>query len=547
MSRFLRYFLFSFAFITFGLLVGFRLENAFSSKVRGNIDKGLKKFEQALMFVQENYVKEPEQVKLVDDAIKGMMDGLDPHSFYISASEMSRMDEQMTGSFEGIGVEYNILDDTIYVVTPLSGGPAEKVGILAGDKIVKVDGMSVVGAKVTNSDVTRFLKGEKGSKVQVSVKRVGIGRLLEFTLVRDKIPIHSVNYSYMMNADNGYIQVTRFSETTYEEFSEHLKKLKAQGMKNLVLDLRNNPGGYLMMAHRIADEFLANGKVTVTTEGRIEDSKQKYLATSQLAEFEKGGLVVLIDYSSASASEIVAGAVQDHDRGLIVGVRSYGKGLVQVQKKFDDGSAMRIVISEYYTPSGRCIQKPYNTKSHAEYENEIEERFKSGEIYDPSKIKFPDSLKFRTDAGRLVYGGGGIFPDVFVPDDTAHNSKYFTELSISDVFRRFAYDYVDHNPNIIKEYASVGRFLYSFEPNAELMRKFVMFADAKGVKFKEKDYEKSLPLLKNRVKAFLGKRLFQDDGFIPVVHEMDDVVQKAIDLIPAAKELARTGKFASAK
>ncbi|MFN0202306.1 MAG: S41 family peptidase [Bacteroidia bacterium] len=546
MSRILRYFLFSFGLITLGLLAGFKVENVFSIHGKVEIDQSLRKLEQALVFIEKNYVKEPNHEALVDNAIKGIMEGLDPHSFYISANEMQQMDEQMTGSFEGVGIEYNVLDDTIYVVTPISGGPSEKAGVLAGDRILKVDGINVAGIRIKGTDVTKFLKGEKGSKVKLTVKRLGINRLLEFTVQRDKIPIFSLDYSYMVNKETGFIKVSRFSETTYDEFSEALRKLKGLGMKNLILDMRGNPGGYLTMAQKMADEFLSGGKLIVTTDGRIPESRQRYVASNQINGFEQGGLVVLVDYGSASAAEIVAGAVQDHDRGLILGVRSYGKGLVQVQKKFEDGSAMRIVISEYFTPSGRCIQKPYN-KTHEEYDNEIEERFASGEIYDASKIKFPDSLKFYTDAGRIVYGGGGIFPDVFIADDTTLNSKYLTELVAADMFRRFAYDYVDHNHKLVNEYPGAANFSYHFEIDSEMMKKFTSFASQKGINFEEKGYTKSMGLIKNRIKAYIGKRLYQDDGFYPNLYEDDVVVQKALNLMPSSIELQKTGKFASLK
>lgn len=542
MNHILRNFLFSFGLIIFGLLVGFKVEAFFSTSAKKDIDKGVKKLEQALSFIERNYVKEPEHEALVDNAIKGILQNLDPHSFYISASEMKLREEEMSGSFEGIGIEYSMIDDTLYIVSPVSGGPSEKAGLKAGDKLIRVDGENVTGKQLTTEFIALKLKGEKGSKVKVTIKRFGIDKLVDFTVTRDKIPLYSVDYSYMITPDIGYIRISHFSETTYDEFLRHIRKLKEEGIKNLVLDLRGNPGGYLMMAKNIADDFLVGGKKIVSTSGRTSESQQEYFSTSSYDEFEQGGLVVLMDYGSASASEILAGAIQDHDRGLILGVRSYGKGLVQIQKKFEDGSAMRIVVSEYFTPSGRCIQKPFNG-THEQYEHEIEDRFESGEIYDPSKTKFPDSLKYQTDAGRLVYGGGGIFPDVFVANDTSFNSDYLESLLANDMFRRFSYDYVDKTPAFKLQYPHASRFFYEFNADSDILKKFVKFAESKGVKFKESDYEHSKSKIQTEIKASMGKRLFQDDGYYPALHEGDNVIQKALELMPAAAQLEKTGKF----
>ncbi|MCB0837636.1 MAG: S41 family peptidase, partial [Bacteroidetes bacterium] len=445
MNKIIKYTLSGFAFIIVGLLAGFQIKDSAPGTPMATIDDGLKKLQKTFFFIEENYVEEPDHDKLVDDAIKGLLEGLDPHSFYIPASEMKQMQEQMEGSFDGIGIQFNVVDDTIYVETPISGGPSEKLGIMSGDRIIKVDGKNVAGIGISNTEVMKHLKGPKGTEVKVEILRRGYDDLLEFDIVRDKIPLNSVDEAYMIREDIGYLKVTRFAETTYSEFRTQLRKLIDQGMDKLILDLRGNPGGYMNMAYRMADDFLAANKLIVSTEGRIRQSKQEYRSNSSVGLFEKGSLVVLLDYGSASASEIVSGAIQDHDRGLIVGVRSFGKGLVQIQEEFEDGSAIRIVISKYYTPSGRCIQKPYH-KSSEDYEKEISERFESGEIFDQSKIEVPDSLKYTTTSGRTVYGGGGIYPDIFVADDTTGNSKYFTDLRIKDMFRQFSFDYVDNRP-----------------------------------------------------------------------------------------------------
>jgi len=542
MSRFIRYLLFGLIFIVVGLLVGFRLRQSIPHRTLLQIDTGLQKIQDAIYFIEENYVEKPNNTELVDDAIKGMLEGLDPHSFYIPAEEMEQMEEQMSGGFEGIGIEFNIVEDTIYVVTPLDGGPSKELGIRAGDRIIKIDGETVAGVSVSNLDVMNRLKGDKGTDVELSILRRGTTNLIDFQVTRDKIPLHSVSYSYMINDETGYIDVNRFSETTYKEFHEHLGMLLEQGMQNLVLDLRGNPGGYLSMAHKMADEFLPGGELVVSTKGRIPESRQTYHASSRVNAFEEGALIVLIDYGSASASEIVAGAVQDHDRGLIVGVRSFGKGLVQVQKKFDDKSAIRIVISEYYTPSGRCIQKPYKTSS-KEYDAEISNRFETGEIFDASKIELPDSLKFYTSSGRTVYGGGGIVPDVFVAPDTSTNSQYLTNLQLKDMFSRFSFHYVEKYPNLRQKHASPSLFAQGFKVDETLLNEFIEYTEAKGVAFDKGDYQKSKQEVNTFIKALIGKKLFDEDGLYPVLLSSDNVLQEALKLIPEADELQKSGQL----
>lgn len=542
MNKLIKYSLFGFAFVIIGLLAGFKIKDHVPGSTLANIDSGLKKLEQTFLFIENNYVEEPDHAKLVDDAIRGLLEGLDPHSFYIPATEMKQMQEQLDGSFDGIGVQFDVVEDTIYVETPISGGPSEKLGIMAGDRIIAVDGETVAGIGITNTEVMSRLKGVKGSVVKVSILRRGYKDLLEFDIVRDRIPLNSVDYSYMIREKTGYIRVTRFAETTFSEFKVELQKLRNEGMENLVLDLRGNPGGYMTMAYKMADEFLAPGKLIVSTEGRIRQSQQEYRSNSSVGLFENGPLVVLLDYGSASASEIVSGAVQDHDRGLIVGVRSFGKGLVQIQEEFDDGSAIRIVISKYYTPSGRCIQKPYD-KSTEDYEHDIADRFASGEIFDESKIQFPDSLKYKTMAGRTVYGGGGIYPDVFVADDTTGGSKYFTDLRIKDMFRQFSFHFVDNQARVDKKFDTPEKFIANFKVTPELVNDFTTFAQSKGVKFVQEDYLRSQSYIDNRIKAYIGRRLYNDPAFFPVLHETDNVIQKAIDLMPVAETLEKTGKL----
>lgn len=542
MHRAFRYFLFGFAFVVIGLLVGFRIKDTSSVSRSAVLDANIKKFQQALEFIEENYVMEPDHDKLVDDAIQGIMDGLDPHSTYFSAPEMGQMQERMEGSFDGIGIQFEIIEDTIYVVTPLAGGPSEKLGIQSGDRIIEVDGVSVAGIGISNTDVYSHLKGPRGSEVKVKIYRATLNEYLDFDIVRDKIPLHSVNYSYMIDDETGFIQVSRFAETTYAEFKEHLDELLAQGMKKLVLDLRSNPGGYMTMANKMADEFLPAGKLIVSTQGRISHFRQQHEATASLSSFEEGALVILIDYSSASASEIVAGAVQDHDRGIIAGVRSFGKGLVQIQEDFEDGSAIRLVISKYYTPSGRSIQKPYD-KTSAEYDQEILQRFESGEIFDESKIQLPDSMTYETSSGRKVYGGGGIVPDVFIPEDTTKGSRYLSQLNSKNAFRTFAYHYVDERSDLNTLYPDSKSFRNKFTLTDAIMSSFIAESKELGVKFDQRGYDKSGELIRTYVKAFIGRRLYGDDGFFPVYFESDEVLQEALKLFPMAEELEETGKF----
>lgn len=542
MNRNLKYALFAATLVMIGMLVGFRLKDATNPDRRQEINSGLQKIQEAMLFVEHNYVKEPDTKKMVDDAIQGMLEGLDPHSFYIPATEMAEMEEQMEGSFEGVGIEFNMLEDTIYVVAAISGGPSELVGIQAGDRIVKIEDEIVAGVSIENNDVMKKLRGKKGTHVKVSVRRPGVKSLVTFDIVRDKIPLYSVDYSYMMNAQTGYLKVSRFASTTHDEFREHLGKLLDQGLKNLILDLRGNPGGYMNMAEEIADEFLVEGRTVVYTDGRTAESRNKYRSTHELNMFEEGALVILLDYGSASASEIVAGAVQDWDRGLIVGVRSFGKGLVQTQKDFHDGSAMRLVISEYFTPSGRCIQKPFSMSTR-EYEMEVVERFESGEVYDPSKINFPDSLKFKTNSGRIVYGGGAIMPDVFVARDTTQDSEYLTDLIAQNVFRQYAYHFGDTHPELKKQYGTAAKFVKDFVVDDAMLADFIAYADGKKVPLVPADLALSKRDIVIYIKSFIGRRLFDNDGFYPVFNESDNVLLRALQLIPQAKELSEKGTF----
>jgi carboxyl-terminal processing protease len=519
-----------------GFVTGFQIRSMLPQNKP--YENPFQKFSEAVNFIASNYFEAISLRDLIDKAIIGLLDQLDPHSFYIPPQEMEEIETEMQGSFEGIGIEFQIVEDTLLVVAPIAGGPSEEVGIQAGDRIVEVDGKNIAGIGLTNNDVFKLLRGPKNTKVKVKVFRPGVKELLEFTITRDKIPIYSVDFSYMVNDTVGYLKINRFASTTFDEFRKHLSELKKQGLKHLILDLRGNPGGYMRMAELISDAFLSSSKLIVYTKGRVPEANTQSFATARIADFEKGGLVILIDEGSASASEIVSGAIQDWDRGLIVGRRSFGKGLVQFQHEFQDRSAMRIVVARYFTPSGRCIQKPFN-KSHKAYEREIVERFEQGELFDSSKIHIPDSLKFYTKGGRPVYGGGGIIPDRFVPRDTTHTSSYLTSLIIKGVFREFALKYRDAHPEIKELYKNGFEFSKKFEISEKIMKEFIQLAKHKEIDYDSDEFKRSQHLIKQNLKAMLGRAYFREEGFYPAIHSFDTEFQEALKAIPEAIQLYR--------
>jgi carboxyl-terminal processing protease len=486
------------------------------------------KVEEILKYIEHEYVDTINDKKLVESTITSMLQTLDPHSSYISADELAANNEPLQGNFEGIGVEFNIVDDTIRVIDAIVGGPAEAVGMEAGDRLVKVDGKPVAGIRITNKQVMEKLKGEGGTKVKVSVLRKGKSKLLEFTITRGTIPIYSVDVAYMLTPTTGYIKIARFAATTYNEYLEAFEKLKAKGMQNLVIDLRGNGGGYLNTATSIADEFLDAGKGILYTQGKARPRKD-YKATGK-GEFEKGKLVVLIDDGSASASEILAGALQDNDRATIVGRRSFGKGLVQEQSEFSDGSAMRLTIARYYTPSGRCIQKPYNGDIEAYYSEEYD-RYKSGEMENADSIKVADSLKYRTLSGRIVYGGGGITPDVFVPLDTSGRSHYLSEVLFNGLVNDFAFAYADKERLKLKAYKTAENYGRSFDVDAAVLNEFVAYAEKNGVKRNEQQIKQSGTILKNQLKALIARNIWNNEGFYPVFQSQDNVLKKALEIM----------------
>ncbi len=488
------------------------------------------KFNTLLYYMDQLYVEDTDMESLVETAIVNMLEEMDPHSVYIPAEELQAADEPLNGNFEGVGIQFNIFRDTIMVVSPISGGPSEKLGIMSGDRIVTVDGETVAGTGVTNKDVQRLLKGPKGTKVVVGIKRGNEPELLEFEIIRDKIPIFSIDASFMVAPGIGYIKVNRFSRSTMSEMYGAFAQLQREGMTDLVLDLQGNGGGMLRTAIQMADEFLSGDKLIVYTEGR-QFSRDDTFARIP-GRFEKGRLIVLIDQGSASASEIVSGAIQDWDRGLIVGRRSFGKGLVQRPVNLPDGSAVRLTVQKYYTPSGRCIQKPYDDGVDA-YRKEKFERYESGELLSLDSLELPDSLKFATRIqSRTVYGGGGILPDVFVPLDTTENSAYFSKILRKGLDSRFALNLVDSlRDDLVSAYPDEDTFIAQFELDAALLKEFQEFTTAEGVEFNPTDWETSQKAIALRLKAMIGRNLLEPSTFYRVISGLNESLQRAVEVL----------------
>jgi carboxyl-terminal processing protease len=507
----------------------FAISLSFALSAQITIDDAAKKFGTLLNLVDRAYVDSTSTDDLVETAIVSMLKDMDPHSVYISKEDLVKMNEPLVGNFEGVGIQFNIFEDTIMVVSPISGGPSEELGILSGDRIVTIEGENVAGIGIKNKDVMEKLRGDKGSKVTVGIKRRGVKKIIDFTITRAKIPIFSVDAAYMAAPDVGYIKVNRFAATTMKEFDEGLTKLQAEGMKHLILDLRGNSGGYLSTAIKLADEFLSSRKLIVYTEGRSFPKDEKF-ATS-IGNMEQGKVVVLINEGSASASEIVSGAIQDHDRGLVIGRRSFGKGLVQKPYSLPDGSAVRLTISRYYTPTGRCIQKSYEGGV-KEYHKDLSKRFESGELFNQDSIDFPDSLKFTTPNGRTVYGGGGIMPDIFIPLDTTMSSDYYTDLSRKGIFNRFNINYMDGNrKKLSKTHKTLADFKANFTVDQSLVDEFTAFGVEEGVDFDEEGYKTSEKFIKTQIKAMVARALWQTEGYFYIINDLNDSYQEALKVM----------------
>ena len=514
-------------------IVGFVILSFISTSIlsaQSTTQDATKKFSTLLNMIDLYYVDSVNTDELVETAIIKMLEELDPHSIYFSAEELKEANEPLDGSFEGVGIQFNIFKDTIMVVTPIAGGPSERLGIMSGDRIVQVEDEPTAGVGISNKDVIRLLKGPKGTNVKVFIKRDGEKELLEFDITRDKIPIYSVVAAHMVDDKIGYIKINRFAKTTIEELHEALKELKREGMKDLILDLQGNGGGMLRTAIEMSDEFLSGDKLIVYTEGRAFPRDNTYASKKGL--FEKGRLVILVDGGSASASEIVSGAVQDWDRGLIVGRRSFGKGLVQRPLNLGDGSAVRMTVQEYFTPTGRCIQKPYDDGVEA-YRNDPIERFESGELHSLDSIKLPDSLKYYTMIKkREVYGGGGIIPDIFVPIDTSSNSETFQKTLNKGLMNKYAHEYVDsRREKLLKEYPTEDKFVENYYLSLEDIEEFKKFITDEGVEIYDEDWKVSGDDMLIRLRAFIGRNLFEPSTFYRIIGDLNETLQEAIKIL----------------
>ena len=486
------------------------------------------KLDALLNVVSYAYVDSVDQKKITEDAIRALLKELDPHSVYIAAEELKETNEPLVGKFEGVGIQFNILDDTIMVTSTIPGGPSEKLGIRAGDRIVNINDSTVASIGIKNNDVLKKLRRDKGTKVKVGIYRRGVPGLMSFNNTREKIPLFSVEASYEAAPGVGYIKISRFADSTVDEFREALRKLKEEKqIQSLVLDLSGNGGGYLNRAIELADEFLSLGKKIVYTEGRTNPRQESYSTNTE--KKKKGRLVVLVDENSASASEIVTGAIQDWDRGLVIGRRTFAKGLVQKPYPLPDGSAVRLTIARYYTPSGRCIQKPYEAGDE-NYEMDISKRYEHGELYHADSIRFNDSLKYSTNGGRVVFGGGGIMPDVFVPLDTNQSSSYYDDLRRNGVINDYTLSYVDENMTALKaQYPDMYAFKKNFVLTEDFLNKFYAYAEKKSVKRNEEGIKKSDRLIKTQLKALVARDLWNTTAYYYVINDINPFLTKALE------------------
>ena len=512
-----------------GIVMGLRLGRGNSSEGFRNLStKKGSKLTEILSYIEHEYVDTINISALEEKAIQTLLQELDPHSYYIPPQDLAAANEPLEGNFEGIGVEFRIQRDTVAIITPIAGGPSAKLGILSGDRIVSVEGDNIAGNGITNAKVIELLRGKKGTTVNVEVKRSGVTKLIPFAIERDKIPIFSVDIAYMLNEDVGYIKISRFARTTYDEFKKGTNELLNQGMKKLVIDLRGNGGGYMDAAVSIIDEMLDGNKLIVYTEGKARNRKEyKSTSTGSLKGVEIG---VLIDEASASASEIVAGAIQDNDRGTIFGRRSFGKGLVQEPSQWPDGSALRLTIARYYTPTGRCIQKPYKDGV-KQYYRDYYNRIKRGEMMNIDSINFPDSLKFTTPAGKTVYGGGGIMPDVFIPYDTTGHTYLFSELIYGGIFRQFCFDYADQHREELNKFKTATIAVNKFEITPAIVSEFFALAKTKGVEKIDAEFVISQTLIETRLKAEILNHIWSNEGLYPVLNKSDKTIKKVLELL----------------
>ena len=495
------------------------------------MSQGTKKLATTMTLIERMYVDTVNDAKLADDAIVSILKELDPHSSYLSAETVSEMNEPLEGNFDGIGISFNMMSDTLYVIETIADGPSERVGLLPGDRIISVNDTTIAGVNMSTRDIMKRLKGPKGTKVTVKVLRRGVQKPITFQIIRAKIPIYSLDAAYMIDDKTGYIRLSRFGATTVAEFKEALVKLNAEGLQNLILDLESNGGGYLNAATELADEFLGKDKLIVYMEGahqaRTSDS------STEKGLFENGKLVILVDEGSASASEIVSGAVQDWDRGLIVGRRTFGKGLVQRQFPLPDGSMIRLTVARYYTPTGRCIQKPYTHGDQDSYNRDLIARYNRGEMMNADSIHFPDSLKYKTLVNeRIVYGGGGIMPDYFVPIDTTEYTEYSGRINAMGIVYKLALNQVDANrKELLKKYPTIEKFKDEYEVSDKVLAEMIQMATDEKIEYKEDQYLRSKEQFKRRIKALIARDLFNTAAYFKIINDESEIFRRGLEII----------------
>ncbi len=518
-----------------GILLGNNLSRNQGASLQNLAPTKNNKLSTIIELISQAYVDSVSVDELVENTIPELLKNLDPHTAYIPARDMQEVHEEMQGNFGGIGVQFSIHNDTVQVIDVVSGGPSSRLGILPGDRIVTVNDSVIAGVDIKNQDVLTVLRGEKGTKVRIGVKRKSIQDLIEFEITRGDIPIYSVDVSYMIDETTGFVKVNRFAEKTYDEFIQAIAKLKSSGAQKIIVDLRGNPGGYLMAVVNMVNEFLPEGDQIVYTEGNSQ-ARKTYTAT-------KGGIaldnevIVLIDEYSASASEIFAGAIQDNDRGIVVGRRSFGKGLVQEQIPFRDGSALRLTVARYYTPSGRSIQKPYE-EGNMDYYHDIMKRAEHGEFQVADSIQFADSLKYETSSGRTVYGGGGIMPDYFVAADTSGYSDYYSKITQKALVYHFAFQYSDINREKLKEMKTAAEFV-DYLNRDQIMDQFIVYAEKEGVKNDPNGLAASGKIIDTQIKAYIARNIIGEEGFFPIIKEIDETLKEAIRLSHSKKQLSQ--------
>jgi carboxyl-terminal processing protease len=517
-----------------GMFIGTNLGDKNLLQVKPSTEQNPNKLVSLIDFIEDNYVDSIDKKNLIEDAIESVLANLDPHSYYMRAEEVAAEAEKMKGEFSGVGIEFLILRDTLMVVKTVKDGPSDKAGLLAGDRIVQVDGTEISGKELTAEKAQKLLKGKRGSEVKVTIKRAEEKEPFQYTINRGSIPLESVSAAFMIDDTTGYIKVERFAEKTYDEFRTATESLREDGCTALIIDLRSNGGGLMGQAAQIVEEFLSEDKTIVKTKG--VHTGEDEIRSSKKGKFRDMNLVVIIDQNSASASEIVAGALQDWDRSVIVGRRSFGKGLVQHEMELADNSALRLTVARYYTPTGRCIQKPYGDSIN--YDGDFAQRFEHGELTSADSIQFPESLKFKTPAGRIVYGGGGIMPDVFVPLDTVYFSGLLSEIAYSGIIRDYCFNYLDEQRVAMKKYKTADEFIEKFSVSDAMISSLLSMAEKEKKNINKAVVKKITPQLKTRVKAQLARSLYDDDAMYKVLLETDQDFKKALQVIGNIQEFA---------